>query len=865
MRRFWRRRSDDDFSRELQAHLDLETERLLEQGMSPEDAHAAARRAFGNLTIARERFHESRRWIWIEQFGQDLRYAWRTMRQSPAFVVTTVMTLAVGLGLLTVAFTVFNAYILRPYAIRDPYSLHQIVWHSRGSGGPGFTWREYDELSQRSDLFTGIVGEDTRFVSSKGRPLLTAIVSLNYFDTLGPAMLLGRGLSSIDANPADGNPAVITEVAWARAFDRDPAVIGRELDLNGTAYTIVGVLGPAFVGLADAPKDVFVPATAEWRAPSSPGVAPARETEVCVRLRPDVTRAQAEAALLPFMTRTIENQQDISVEVRPQPSPNTLSVPLIAVLSPVFAAFVLVLVTACANVSNVMLARAVARHREIAVRLSIGASRGRIVRQMLTEGLLLAMLSGLAALVLASWGIRFATIAFTSTLPPSVVQIVRLAPMTFDYRVFTFALAVAAATTMVFALIPALQSSRVSLLDIVRGQGGGGRSTRLRNTLVISQVAVAIVLVITAVTLARNGTALGRMSVGFHTEGLYSVNVRGPQDELARPLAKALAADPRVQELAVTSGNPLFNHPMTVSAGPVGGVALRTRLTFVSPEFFPILRLPIARGRTFTAEEARGSARVAIISAAAARVMWPGQDPLGKTITIERPNGRPVEDLPDYPEVTVIGTVPDIVAGMLLMGLDRGRIYLPMTAESEKAMAILVRGRTARDLSDQAFQQIFRSVAKDPEVFEVIPLEEMRKLQVYPIASAGWVGIFLGAVALILSVSGLYGSLAYALSQRRKEIGIRMALGASARAVVRLVLGQSIRLAAIGTLIGIVVAFATLKILSSLVRLQTLTLVDAVAFVVGVILVAVATLFASYEPARRASRVDPARTLRADA
>ena len=276
MRRFWRGRSDDDFSRELQAHLDLETERLLEQGMSPEDAHAAARRAFGNLTIARERFHESRRGIWIEQFGQDLRYAWRTMRQSPAFVVTTVMTLAVGLGLLTVAFTVFNAYILRPYAIRDPYSLHQIVWHSRGSGGPGFTWREYDELSQRSDLFTGIIGEDTRFVSSKGRPLLTAIVSLNYFDTLGPAMLLGRGLSSIDANPADGNPAVITEVAWTRVFDRDPAVIGRELDLNGTAYTSSACSGPRSSALPTHQKTSSCPqlrsgahpAVQEWPRPA---------------------------------------------------------------------------------------------------------------------------------------------------------------------------------------------------------------------------------------------------------------------------------------------------------------------------------------------------------------------------------------------------------------------------------------------------------------------------------------------------------------------------------------------------------------------------------------------------------------------
>jgi predicted permease len=857
---FPRPRTHDDFSEEVQAHLDLETDRLIAEGLSPEAARAAAQRAFGNVARVKERFYEASRWTWLEQLLQDLRYAARGMRHSPAFVATTVLTLAVGLGLLTVAFTIFNAYVLRPFAIRDPDSLHQIVWRARDAGGQGFRWSDYDELSRRTDLFRAVVGEHTRFVSSNGRPLLAAFVSFNYFDALGPAVRLGRGIGSIDAQ-GTGNPVVLSYQAWTRLFDRDPSAVGRDIELNGRPFTIVGVLGPAFTGLGDAPRDVFVPQTTMWRH------ADVRETEILVRLRPDVTTAHAETALTPFMNRIVDGQEGIRAEVRPQPSPNRLSIEMVQVLMPVFAAFVLVLVTSCANVSNVMLARAIARHREIAVRLSIGASRSRVVRQLLTEGLLVAVLAGLAGLGLAAWGIRVATLALFSTLPPSVSPVLRVTPLTFDYRVFLFALAVSAAATLLFALLPALQASRVSLTDALRGQGGAARrGSRLRNALVVGQVSVALVLVITAVTLARNGAAIGAMDVGFDPDGVISVNVRGVEDALARPLAEALAADPRVATVAVTSGNPLFNAARIVAAAPAGAPATtRTRCTFVSPEFFPMLGIPIARGRGFRDDEARSAARLAIVSARTANAFWPGQDPIGKTIRIEPPQGRPVDELPGYAEVSVVGTVRDLVTGLLIAGHDVGHIYLPMSPSDEHATAILVRGRTGRDLGPAAFDEIFRRVVPDPQVFEVVPLAEMRDLQVYPLLAASWVGTLLGAVALALSVSGLYGVLTYALSQRRKEIGIRMALGATPRAVVGLVLRQTTRLAGIGTAIGAAVAFATMKTLSAAIQLETISALDVGAFIAGIGMVIAATMLAAYQPARRATRIDPSQTLRADA
>ena len=865
MHLFRRGRTHEDFSQEIESHLHLETERLIADGMQPDAARAAARKAFGNVAITKERFYEASRWTVIEQFLQDLRYAWRWMRHSPSFVATSVATLAVGLGLVTIAFTIFNAYVLRPFAVRDPYSLHQIAWHSRDGGGQGFTWRDYDELSRRTDLFNASVGEHTRVVSSNGRPLMTAVVSLNYFEVLGPAMQQGRGFGAIDADGI-GSPAVLTNQAWTRLFNRDAGTLGHEIELNGRLFTIVGILAPSFTGLGDSPRDVFVPVTA-WASPQRTGPREIRETEILVRLQPGVTAPQAETALGAYMNRGREHQDRVTADVRPQPSPNRVSPALLVLLSPVFAAFLLVLIAACANVSNVMLARAIGRHREIAVRLSIGASRGRVVRQLLTEGLLIAALAAAGGLAVAGWGLRLATVALFSTLPPSVSPILRLVPMTFDARVFLFALAACAAATLLFALLPALQASRLSLTDALRGHGGAARpQSRMRSALVIGQVTVALVLVIIAVTIARNSASIGSLDLGFTTDGVMSINVRGEQDELARSLAEVMSTDPRVQSVAVTSGNPLFNQGRIVAAAPAGtAAATPARCTFVSPEFFPILGLPIAEGRGFRADEARSAARVAIISAATARAFWPGENPIGKTIRIERSNGRPLDEIPDYPEVTVIGTVRDIVSGMLITGREPNHLYLPIDPSDVHASAILFRGRTDRDLNAEALQEIFRRVAPDPQIFEALPLSEMRDLQMYPFFAASWVGSLLAAIALGLSVSGLYGALTYALSQRTKEIGIRMALGATARTVVGLVFRQSIRLAAFGVAIGISIAFIALKLLNAAIPLATISLVDITAFAAGLVLVLAATLLAAYQPARRATRIDPAQTLRADA
>ncbi len=853
----WRRRSDEDFAAEVDSHIQLEAERLIEDGMPPDAARAAAARAFGSATRARERFHERSRWVWIEQAVQDVRYAWRTLRANPAFLTTTVLTLATGLSLLTVAFSVFNAYVLRPFAVADPGRLYRLAWSAPSAVGRTFPPRACDELRARTDLFDAVLTHDFRFALSNGRTVVVSTVSGNYFSTLRPRLLAGRPLDAADAGQ---KVAVIRQQAATRLFGGDRAALGRALELEAGPVTIVGVVRDEFGGIDDFPRDLWVP--------EDP--AAARPMQAVARLRAGVSPVEAALRLQEFAARMAPPDtpsRDVRAVLVPNGTPNPLSIELVAMLSPVFAAFTLVLLAACINVSNVMLARALTRQREIAVRLSLGASRARIVRQLLTEGLLVAVLAGAAALALAVWLLRAALVVLFGTLPPFVASLLRIVPMPLDARVFLFAFAAALAATLVFALMPALQASRQPLTGALRGQRAGQPSTsRARNALVVAQVAVSIVLVVTALVLARNFASLTRLDLGFSTANVYSINVRGDDNRFVRPIADLLAADPRVASVAVTSGNPLFvTHAVPMRAD--GSSALSpTMYTFVSPEFLSILRIPVTRGRTFSAAEARLAARVAIVSESTARAFWPGRDPIGETIAIERPAPpRQNEGIDGYARVTVVGVVPDKVSGLMVEGADRSHVYLPVSAADVHVQALLVQPRASSDFRPELLRESFRRLGFDPELLEVISLDEMRMTQTYPLRAASWVGLLLGGIALALSVSGLYGVLVYTLAQRRREIGIRMALGAPAAAVVRLLMRQSARMTAVGIAIGLGISFALLKMLDSVIELRAVSVLDPGAFAAAVLVVLLASFVAAYYPSRRATRVDPAETLRAEA
>ena len=386
-------------------------------------------------------------------------------------------------------------------------------------------------------------------------------------------MFLGRPLGAGDET---GNAVVLGYQAWAGLFARDAGAIGREIDLNGRPFVIVGVLGPAFAGLHAMPRDIWIPIDA-YAAVAAPDLLSdrSRAIDVSVRLQPGVTPQQAQGAMTPLVADAAGRERQAWAEVRRQDKPTVLSLSLLTLLSPVFAAFALVLLAGCANVSSVMLARAVARQREIAVRLSLGASRGRIVRQLLTEGLVIAVLAALVSLALTAVGLRAAVAIFFGTLPPALAAILRTAPLAVDHRVFLFTLAAGAASTLAFALVPALQASRPVLTGALGAHGGGGRKgARLRGALVAGQVATSLLLVVPALTLARNGAAMRGTDVGFDAADVLSINVRqGDEVDLTRRLAVALESEPRVAHAAVTNGNPFFGPARTDRPGIAGRCA----------------------------------------------------------------------------------------------------------------------------------------------------------------------------------------------------------------------------------------------------------------------------------------------------
>ena len=428
-----------------------------------------------------------------------------------------------------------------------------------------------DEIRSRSDLFDGVAAHRWQLLSSGGRRLRAAFVSGNYFETLQPRFRQGRPLAAFDAATPGGAPvAVLSDQGWAALFDRDPAVLGRQVELNGHRIEVVGILRPEFTGMDDATLDLWLPLT---MLPVMSGIdlfggAHPHELTLFTRLRRDVSRVQAEQALASFVARSVAAQSRPGRPVRPEhvraelvsrATPNPLTFEVVAILSPIFAAFGLVLAAACANVSSVMLARALGRQREIGVRLSVGASRGRIVRQLLTEAVIVSAIAGITGLTLANAILNVGPWLLFSTLPPSVAELIKVVPLGIDWRVFVFTLIVASVATIGSALVPALRGTRLQLTHALRGEMGPRlRSGRLRNILVIGQVAISLILLITAATLARNGASVAATDLGFDTRHVYSINQRGDDSGLLRSAAQALVTDPRVEELAMTSSNPLF-------------------------------------------------------------------------------------------------------------------------------------------------------------------------------------------------------------------------------------------------------------------------------------------------------------------
>jgi len=835
IRHFWSRRQyERDLAEEIRLHREM------------------AGAAFGSAALALEDSRAVWGFAWLESLAQDVRYALRGFRKTPGFALTVVATIGLALGLNTTLFTVFNAYVLRPIAVADPYSLYGFTWTNQRGAGHAFTVRDYEEFRQSEVAFSDVLAYETMFAALDGHTMVGQAVSGNFFQLLRAGTFLGRPLL-----PADSDVIVLSHATWQDRFGADPLIVGKTLHLRGYPLEVVGVANPAFGGVADFPSSFWVPLAAYSQVEGQPP----ENVTVVGRLRPGLSPQTTRAALAVWARQATAGLPDAQKATGVRLQSHATMIPFtrdsLAFTIPVFIAFGLVLLIACANVSSMMLARAPARQREIGIRVSLGAGRARLVRQLLIESLLLAIPAAAAGFVISKAAMDFGTRLMYATLPEEFAQVVRIVELSPDARVFGFILLASLAATLLFGLAPAIQTTRSRLVQANRGDFSSDyRPTRLRNALVVTQVTVCALLLISAGVVLRCELRLSVQDFGVQTRGVFGVLLA---DRFQAAAAAALASQPDVEAVAAVWKAPLYGALRRIAVVPSGNKdTILQGYNFVSAEYFRLFRIPLLRGREFAAEESLAEAPVVVVSESAARRLWPNRDAVGQTIAIRTEPGKDpyFSRLPAYRTALVIGVARDVMNGWTNTGRDTDCLYFPTNPKAANNEALLVRA-SSRKTVEEALDRIAPSAAD-----YISRMDEAAASQSYPFRVVFWITAFLGGLALALTVSGIYGVLSYLVSQRTREIGIRVALGAGTGSVIRMVMQQSMLLAAIGTALGALCALAAAPVFTHTVA--ALQPYDAVAYAGGVFLVLAAAVGAAFYPSRRAAGIDPAITLRSD-
>jgi len=859
----FRRRAEEEMDAELRFHLEMQARKHREAGLAELEAGRRARQEFGGVAQVQEECRDGRGIRALETLLQDVRYALRGFRRAPGFAAAAVAIIALGLGLNTAIFTAFDAYVLRPLAVRDPSSLYEFSWTLPNGREHRATPAEFADFRRTSTAFAETLGFDMFFTRVEGHYLFGELVTGNYFTMLGGDAALGRTLTPDDA-PAPGTQpvAVLSFTAWKNKFARDPEIVGKKLVVRGYPLTVVGVAREGFPGIGDLPVDFWAPLTMGAQLQGGSNLQRNRRgnIEIVGRLRrgwsPSRTKASLAAWAHQYTADSPFAEKAVNVRLLSRASTLAPRTATLAAMSSFLASFGLVLLVACANIANLMLARAMARQREIGVRLAMGAARSRLIRQLLTESVLLA-----AAAAVVGFGISQATIGLAvrllyATTPAGYLDALNLVSLSPDVRVFAFMLAAAIAATLLFGLMPALQATRPNIMQAARGEFTTDfRPSRLRHALVIAQVAVSALILISAAILLRANLRIGGVDPGLQSAGVIELDVEEP---LRERVVQQLAADSLVQSVAAAGKVPFMGQlPELVVRPAESKDRHRARFQMASPEYFAIFQVPLVRGRSFTADEARGDAGVAVISEATARRLFPDRDAVGRTFRISAPHGP---GMPMFSEARVIGVARDAINGWIGDGTDSTCIYFPTTLHSAGTVLL---ARVAGN-GDAARQRLDASLARDipGAIDQIHSVDEILAVQLYPFRVVYWVSAALGAVALLLTLTGLYGVLAYLVAQRTKEIGIRVALGAGWGQVAGLVLKQSLRLAATGTAVGSLAALGLARILAALI--PNIPNFDAAAFGVGMLLVFAASVCAAWMPSLRAARIEPVATLRCD-
>jgi predicted permease len=888
---FGRKRKLDDFGSEIEAHLQIEVERLRESGMSEEEAQVAARRAFGNVLHAEERFYESGRWLWWDHFWQDIRYGLRMLRKSPGFTAIAVVTIALGIGATTAIFSIVDAALLHPLPYPQPDQLVSIEDDLSGVGARdvGMSVPEWQDL-RRSGIFAYVSplgGGDVNLTgASKPERIRFLNVAPNYFALLNVKPQLGQSFNPEDQTPGFTLEGLISDGLWKRAFGADPNIRGKSLRLDNDLYRVIGVM-PA--GYHDPGRTAEERNIEIWLASgfaAAPAPPPQRGLrilpEAIARIKPGLTLAAAQSrvdALVASLkkefpddyppqsawtVRLVPLQESVVGDVRPT---------LILLL----AAVGLVLLIGCVNVANLLLARASARGREMALRQALGAARHRLVSQLLTEGLLLSLIGGAAGL-----GILFWTKGLLLRIVPESLP--RLNELSMNWSVLLFAAGATLVAGTIFGLAPALHAGRPDLTSMLKQQGrgstGSGEQARTRRVLVVTEFALSLVLMIAAGLLLRSFADLLHVSLGFDPKKVMAVRLwlpipNDPETDIYRTPAQQA---PFLREILRRGGmltgveqiavgdlaalplghdrNDLNPFPLIVEGRETpSNEAPLVNGSIVTPEYFHLLGMTLLRGRLFTEFDDEKAPQVAVVNQAFARTYWPSEEPVGKHLRLNNARGAAT----NTSWTTVVGVIAD-ARTEAISEASVPQIYLNLYQRQAKDLVVFVRGRLDPVATPVELREQVQSV--DPTL-PVFGAQELKQTVSSSLAERRFlmeiVALF-ALTALLLAGLGIYGVISYIVSERTHEIGIRIALGAENKSVLQMVLRQGLSLAAAGAAVGLLGAVIVSHLMRGL--LYGVRPTDPLTFAgVAVLLIGVA-LLACYIPARRATRVDPLVALR---
>jgi putative ABC transport system permease protein len=852
---------------ELRFHFDMQIEKNIERGMNAPEARRQAMLQFGGLPQVKEECRDARIVRWLDETQRDLRYAFQSLRRKPGFTATVTLTLALGIGANTAIFSVVNCILLRPLPYRNAERLVTLLRYTeRNRDLISFTSpADLEDFKSRSDIFEDaavVLRTEYRVINGESPERVAgADASTNLFALLGIKPAVGRLFLPEDGEPGSEPTAVLSYSYWLDAMGGDPQAIGKRLMIDGKVRTVVGVLPADFKGMfAQVDWKTMLWTPDGLRVPQASG-RNIRQHVALAHLKPGVNVRQARIAI-DAISGQLARQY-------PQTNPGLHFTVLSlhewifgdtrAPLMVLMAAVAFVLLIACANVANMLLARSIEREKEIAVRAALGAGRWRVMRQLLTESMLLSIAGGAVGILFAVWSV--------TGMRPVITGVIRANDIHIDIRALGFALALSVLTGMVFGLLPSRRAARLDLTktlkDIGRRSSAGPRSRVLRHLLVAAQIALSLVLLLSAGLMLNSLIRLLHVDPGFKIENLFCTSIQLPptQSDEPRPPGDPLAqvmervrAIPGIQEAALVSSLPLGDSPTVTSiriegrASSQPGEQLYASSAIVSPEYFRLLGLGLLRGRFLTENDTRDAPPVVVINETMARTLWPNENPLGRRILLAQGEGegKPLEVVGvvrDARQILTLKPRPQFFQSNLQTPF--GRIYLVARTSSSTPNL----GKTLREVIQASDRRLVVGTVRTME-------QATDRYFVNPRFYASLFGIF-AAVALLLALVGIYGVMSYTVTQRTHEIGVRMAFGAQARDILRLVIGQGMLVTSIGLAVGLGVGLALTRLLKNLVALYDVSATDPATFAGIAVLFAVTALPACYLPARRAMKVEP--------